>query len=41
MEHWRALINAEIARGIASDKRSGFSQGGAMALHTALRFQNA
>ncbi len=36
----KTLINAEIDRGISSDKivLAGFSQGGAMALHTALRF---
>ena len=35
-----ALINAEISRGTVSDKiiLAGFSQGGAMALHAALRF---
>jgi phospholipase/carboxylesterase len=35
-----ALIQAEIARGIAAERivLAGFSQGGAMALHTALRY---
>lgn len=36
----RALIEREIARGIPSDRivLAGFSQGGAIALHTALRY---
>ena len=36
-----SLINAEISRGIPANKIviAGFSQGGAMALHTALRFK--
>lgn len=36
-----SLIDAQIAAGIASDKivLVGFSQGGALALHTGLRFQ--
>lgn len=35
-----ALIQAEISRGISSDRiiLAGFSQGGAIALHTALRY---
>ena len=35
-----SLINIEISRGIASERivLAGFSQGGAIALHTALRF---
>ncbi len=35
-----ALIDHEISRGVASDRiiLGGFSQGGALALHTALRY---
>ena len=38
-----SLINAEISRGIPANKIviAGFSQGGAMALHTALRFKQS
>lgn len=37
----RALIEREIARGVPAEKIvvAGFSQGGAVALHTALRFE--
>ncbi len=39
----RALVDREIERGIPADRivLAGFSQGGAMALHTALRFPQA